>query len=77
VLFLNAGIAREVDAGDHAERLDVLASLVATDGAIRHLGIDLRRLRPNVAIRGVEGRAERSCPELYFALGKSPSMQRS
>lgn len=53
---------RLVDAGEHAERFDVLPLLVATDGAIRELGMDLRRLRPNVVIGGVEGQAERGWP---------------
>jgi uncharacterized protein YcbX len=35
---------------------------VATDGAIRELGMDLRRLRPNVVIGGVDGQAERNWP---------------
>ncbi len=51
---------RLVDAGEHAERFDVLPLLVATDGAIQELGLDLRRLRPNIVIGGVAGQAERS-----------------
>jgi uncharacterized protein YcbX len=53
---------RLVDAGEHTGRFDVLPLLVATDGAIRELGLDLRRLRPNVVIGGVTGQAERSWP---------------
>jgi uncharacterized protein YcbX len=53
---------RLVDAGERAERFDVLPLLIATDGAIRELGMDLRRLRPNVVIGGVEGQAERCWP---------------
>jgi uncharacterized protein YcbX len=53
---------RLVDAGEHTERFDVLPLLVATDGAIRELGMDLRRLRPNVVIGGVDGQAERNWP---------------
>jgi uncharacterized protein YcbX len=45
---------------DGAERFDVLPLLVATDGAIRALGTDRRRLRPNLVIAGVEGLAERT-----------------
>lgn len=41
------------------ERFDILPLLVATDGAIEAFGYDLRRLRPNVVIAGVEGLAER------------------
>jgi uncharacterized protein YcbX len=40
------------------ERFDVLPLLVATDGAIAAFGRDLRRLRPNIVIGGVEGLAE-------------------
>lgn len=47
---------------DGAERFDVLPLLVATDGAIALLGVDHRRLRPNVVIGGVEGLAERDWP---------------
>ncbi len=55
-------------AGDGAEivryggpkRFDVLPLLVATDGAIAALGVDSRRLRPNVIVGGVDGLAERT-----------------
>ena len=53
---------RLIDAGERTERFDVLPLLVATDGAIQELGMDLRRLRPNIAIGGVNGQAERSWP---------------
>jgi uncharacterized protein YcbX len=43
-------------------RFDDTALLVATDGAVATLGIDHRRLRPNVLIGGVEGLAERNWP---------------
>ena len=45
-----------------AERFDVLPLLVATDGAIAAFGHDLRRLRPNIVVGGVEGLAERQWP---------------
>ncbi len=51
-----------VDAGARIERFDVLPLLVATDGAIRELDLDLRRLRPNIVIGGVSGQTERSWP---------------
>ncbi len=51
-----------VQAGDRVERFDVLPLLVATDGAIEALRMDLRRLRPNMVIGGVAGQAERSWP---------------
>jgi uncharacterized protein YcbX len=45
--------------GEGPDRFDVLPLLVATDGAIAHLGYDRRRFRPNLLIGGVEGLAER------------------
>jgi uncharacterized protein YcbX len=51
-----------VDAGEQTERFDVLPLLVATDGAVQELGIDIRRLRPNILIGGVQGQAERGWP---------------
>lgn len=40
-------------------RFDLLPLLVATDGAVRALGADRRRLRPNLLIGGVPGLTER------------------
>jgi len=51
--------ARLVRAGG-PERFDVLPLLVATDGAVDAFGHDLRRLRPNIVIAGVDGLAERA-----------------
>src|SRR4029077_4320863 len=45
---------------DGAERFDVLPLLVCTDGAVQMFGRDVRRLRPNLVIGGVEGAAERT-----------------
>jgi hypothetical protein len=55
---------------DGAERFDVLPLLVATDGAIAAFGHDLRRLRPNIVIGGVEGLAERKWPGGCLRIGK-------
>ena len=44
------------------ERFDVLPLLVGTDGAFEQLGVDHRRLRPNIVIGGVDGLAERGWP---------------
>jgi uncharacterized protein YcbX len=41
------------------ERFDILPLLVCTDGAVSMFGRDVRRLRPNLVIEGVEGPAER------------------
>ena len=54
---------------DGVERFDVLPLLVATDGAIARLGVDHRRLRPNIVISGVEGLAERGWPGRRLHLG--------
>ena len=48
---------------------DVLPLLVATDGAIAALGVDHRRLRPNIVIAGVEGLAERAWPGRKLRIG--------
>ena len=50
---------------------DVLPLLVATDGAIAALGVDHRRLRPNIVIRGVEGLAERAWPGRRLRIGNA------
>ncbi len=60
---------RLVDSGIRTERFDVLPLLVATDGAIRELDLDLRRLRPNVVIGDVVGQAERSWPGACLVSG--------
>lgn len=39
-------------------QFDILPLLVATDGAVTAFGRDIRRLRPNLLISGVEGMAE-------------------
>lgn len=55
---------------DGPERFDVLPLLVATDGAIAALGVDGRRLRPNVVIAGVEGLAERDWVGARLRIGQ-------
>jgi uncharacterized protein YcbX len=54
---------------DGVERFDVLPLLVATDGALREVGRDLRRFRPNLVIGGVEGLEERSWEGRHLAIG--------
>ena len=51
------------------ERFDVLPLLVATDGAINHMGFDGRRLRPNIVIGGVDGLSERDWPGRRLQIG--------
>ena len=72
----SAAAVREV-AGPHAtlarhdgsERFDVLPLLVATDGAIAALGVDRRRLRPNLVVAGVPGVLERQWPGRRLRIG--------
>ena len=47
---------------DGEERFDILPLLVCTDSAVAEFGRDVRRLRPNLVIGGVEGLAERRWP---------------
>jgi uncharacterized protein YcbX len=54
---------------DGPERFDVLPLLVATDGAVAALGVDRRRLRPNILVEGVAGLAERDWPERRLQIG--------
>jgi len=51
------------------ERFDVLPLLVATDGAIEHMGFDGRRLRPNIVVGGVAGLQERDWPGRRLRIG--------
>lgn len=64
-----AGPDAELAADDGPERFDVLPLLVATDGAIVALGVDHRRLRPNIVIEGVDGLAERTWPGRRLRIG--------
>ena len=56
---------------DGRERFDVLPLLVATDGAIAALGVDGRRLRPNILVEGVEGLAEHEWPGRRLRIGNA------
>ena len=59
VLIKNAaGDDAWLEAHQGLERFDILPLLVATDGAVATFGRDIRRLRPNILIGGVEGVAE-------------------
>ena len=64
-----AGDDAEVVAYDGLERFDVLPLLVATDGAVAEFGRDVRRLRPNILIGGVDGLAEREWEDRELHIG--------
>ena len=50
---------------------DVLPLSILTDGAIDSLGVDRRRLRPNVLVAGVEELAERDWPGRRLQIGEA------
>ncbi len=66
-----AGPGARLMAVEGAERFDIMPLLVATDGAIAALGVDRRRLRPNLLIGGVSGLAERGWEGRYLAIGSA------
>ncbi len=51
-------------------RFDVLPLLVATDGAVAEFGRDVRRLRPNIVIAGVEAMDETKWPGQALHIGE-------
>jgi hypothetical protein len=51
------------------ERFDVLPVSLGTDGALDALGVDHRRLRPNIVVSGIEGLAERTWDGLAISAG--------
>jgi len=64
-----AGPDATLVAYDGPERFDVLPLLVATDGAIAEFGRDVRRLRPNIVIGGVDGMDEIDWPDAELNIG--------
>ncbi len=53
------------------DRFDVLPISLATDGSIAALGVDGRRLRPNIVVGGVDGLAERDWPGSRIRVGRA------
>ena len=66
-----AGDDAELAAFDGLARFDILPLLVATDGAVAEFGRDVRRLRPNIVIGGVEGLAERQWEGAELHIGEA------
>jgi uncharacterized protein YcbX len=64
-----AGEDARLAAYDGPEGFDVLPLLVATDGAIAAFGRDVRRLRPNIVISGVDGMEETTWPGAALQVG--------
>jgi len=61
-----AGDDAWLEAYEGLERFDILPLLVATDGAVAKFGRDIRRLRPNILVGGVEGMAETLWPGAHL-----------
>ena len=66
-----AGDDARLEAYDGLERFDILPLLVATDGAVAAFGRDVRRLRPNILIGGVDGLDERRWPGAELHIGEA------
>jgi hypothetical protein len=66
-----AGTDAWLEACETLDRFDVLPLLVATDGAVAAFGRDVRRLRPNIVIGGVEGLTEREWIDGQLAIGEA------
>lgn len=52
-------------------QFDILPLLVATDGAVAAFGRDIRRLRPNLLISGVDGMAETTWEGAELEIGEA------
>jgi hypothetical protein len=72
-----AGSGAELIPYGGADRFDVLPLLIATDGAIAHLGFDGRRLRPNIVVGGVTGLKERRWPGRRLRIGDTVTREPS
>ena len=66
-----AGADAWLEAFEGLDRFDVLPLLVATDGAVAAFGRDVRRLRPNIVIGGVDGLGEREWVEGELRIGEA------
>jgi uncharacterized protein len=64
-----AGADAWLEAWEGLDRFDILPLLVATDGAVAAFGRDIRRLRPNIVIAGVDGLGERDWPGAELHIG--------
>src|SRR5688500_6149102 len=64
-----AGVDAWLEAWEGLDRFDILPLLVATDGAVAAFGRDIRRLRPNIVIAGVDGLGERDWPGAELHIG--------
>ena len=64
-----AGEDAWLEESDMYDRFDVLPLLVATDGAVKEFGRDVRRLRPNIVVGGTVGMEETTWPGSELRIG--------
>lgn len=64
-----AGDDAWLERADEVDRFDILPLLVVTDGAVAAFGRDVRRLRPNIFVGGVEGLQEFDWPGAVLEIG--------
>jgi uncharacterized protein YcbX len=64
-----AGDSAHLVADTSPQRFDVLNLLVATAGAVERWGYDVRRLRPNLVLSGVDADREAELPGATLAIG--------
>ncbi len=64
-----AGDDAWLEPADAEDRFDILPLLVVTDGAVAAFGRDVRRLRPNIVIGGVDGLEEFAWAGRVIAIG--------
>jgi uncharacterized protein YcbX len=66
-----AGDDAWLEEAHETNRFDILPLLVATDGAVARFGRDVRRLRPNILVGGVDGMAEIDWPGATLRIGEA------
>ena len=66
-----AGEDAWLEQSDQDDRFDVLPLLVATDGAVKEFGRDVRRLRPNIVVGGTVGMEETTWPGSELRIGEA------
>ena len=66
-----AGEDAWLEPSDEYDRFDILPLLVATDGAVKEFGRDVRRLRPNIVVGGTVGMEETTWPGSELRIGEA------
>jgi hypothetical protein len=71
IIHDRAGPDAHLVANTTPARFDVLGLLVATDGAVARFGHDVRRLRPNLVLGGVDPDLESQLPGSALVIGEA------